>query len=58
MIEAGRAGKVITKDEEGAGVIRGSMLPKQVVSEVQKQVPFDFNMGLHTRSWKHSKPSG
>jgi hypothetical protein len=29
------------------------MLPKQVVSEVQKRVPFNFNMGLHTRLWKH-----
>jgi hypothetical protein len=29
------------------------MLPKRVVSEVQKRVPFEFRMSLHTRLWKH-----
>jgi hypothetical protein len=55
MIEAGRSGKVITKVKKVPVSSAGCMLPKRVVSEVQKRVPFDFNMGLHTRLWKHFK---
>ena len=33
----------------------GCMLPKRVVSKVQKRVPFDFNMGLRILLWKHFK---
>jgi hypothetical protein len=55
MIEAGRAGKVVTKIKKVPVSSAGCMLPKQVVSEVQKRVPFDFNMGLHIRLWKHFK---
>jgi len=60
MIEAGRSGRVITKVKKVPVSSAGCMLPKQVVSEVQKRVPFDFNMGQHTRLWKHFKlhPSG
>ena len=53
MIEAGRSGKVVTKVKKMPVSSAGCMLPKRVVSEVQKRVPFDFNMGLHTRLWKH-----
>ena len=55
MIEAGRSGKVITKVKKVPVSSAGCMLPKRVVSEVQTRVPFDFNMGLHTRMWKHFK---
>jgi hypothetical protein len=55
MIEAGRSGAVITKLKKVPVSSAGCMLPKRVVSEVQKRVPFDFNMGLHTRLWKHFK---
>jgi hypothetical protein len=53
MIEAGRSGRVVTKLKKVPVSSAGCMLPKRVVSEVQKRVPFDFNMGLHTRLWKH-----
>ena len=55
MIEAGRSGRVITKIKKMPVSSAGCMLPKRVVSEVQNRVPFDFNMGLHTRLWKHFK---
>ena len=55
MIEAGRSGRVVTRIKKGRCRAAGCMLPKRVVSEVQKRVPFDFNMGLHTRLWKHFK---
>jgi hypothetical protein len=55
MIEAGRSGTVITKVKKVSVSSAGCMLPKQVVSEVQKRVPFIFNMGQHTRLWKHFK---
>jgi hypothetical protein len=49
MIEAGRSGNVIKKVKKAPMSSAGCMLPKRVVSEVQKRIPFDFNMGLHTR---------
>ena len=55
MIEAGRSGRVVTKVKKVPVSSAGCMLPKRVVSEVQKRVPFDFNMRLHTRLWKHFK---
>ena len=55
MIEAGRSGRVVTKLKKVPVSAAGCMLPKRVVSEVQKRVPFDFNMGQHTRMWKHFK---
>jgi len=55
MIEAGRAGKVVTKLRKVPVSAAGCMLPKRVVSEVQKRVLFDFNMGQHTRMWKRFK---
>jgi hypothetical protein len=55
MIEAGRSGTVITKVKKVPVSSAGCMLPKRVVGEVQERVPFDFNMGLHTRLWKHFK---
>jgi hypothetical protein len=60
MIEAGRSGMVITKVKKVPVSSAGCMLPNRVVAEVQKRVPFDFNMGLHTRLWKHFKlhPAG
>lgn len=60
MIDAGRSGSVVTKIKKVAVSSAGCMLPKQVVSEVQKRVPFEFNMSLHTRLWKHFelRPSG
>jgi hypothetical protein len=39
MIEAGRSGRVITKVKKVPVSSAGCMLPKQVVSEVQKRVP-------------------
>ncbi|MGO8961955.1 MAG: DUF3644 domain-containing protein [Streptosporangiaceae bacterium] len=53
MIEAGRSGRVVTKVKKVPVSSAGCMLPKRVVSEVQKRVPYDFNMGVHTRLWKH-----
>jgi Protein of unknown function (DUF3644) len=53
MIEAGRSGRVVTKLKTVPVSSAGCMLPKRVVSEVQKRVPFDFKMGMHTRLWKH-----
>ena len=53
MIEAGRSGRVVTKIKKIPVSSAGCMLPKRVVSEVQKRVPYDFNMGVHTRLWKH-----
>jgi hypothetical protein len=60
MIEGGRSGTVITKVKKLPVSSAGCMLPKQVVSEVQKRVAFEFNMDLHTRLWKHFKlhPAG
>lgn len=55
MIEAGRSGSVITKVKKVPVSSAGCMLPKRVVGEVQQRVPFDFNMGHHTRLWKHFK---
>jgi hypothetical protein len=55
MIEAGRSGTVITKIKKVSVSSAGCMLPKRVVGQVQQRVPFDFNMGLHTRLWKHFK---
>ncbi len=55
MTEAGRAGKVITKVKSVPVSAKGQMLPKRVVSEVQKRVPFEFNVTVHTRLWKHFK---
>ena len=55
MIEAGRSGSVITKLKKVPVSSAGCMLPKRVVGEVQKRVPFDFNIGQHTRLWKHFK---
>jgi hypothetical protein len=55
MIEAGRSGKVITKVKKVPVSSAGCMLPTQVVSEVRKRVPFDFNVSQHTRLWKHFK---
>ena len=55
MIEAGRSGRVVTKVKKVPVSSAGCMLPKRVVNEVQKRVPFDFNIGLHTRLWKHFK---
>jgi hypothetical protein len=53
MIEAGRSGSVVTKLQKVPVSSAGCMLPKRVVSEVQKRVPFEFKMSLHTRLWKH-----
>ena len=53
MTEAGRSGRVITKLKKVSVSAAGCMLPKRVVSEVQKRVPFDFSMSQHTRLWKH-----
>lgn len=60
MVAAGRSGKVVTRVKTVPVSSAGCMLPKQVVSGVQKRVPFDFNMSLHTRLWKHFKlhPAG
>jgi hypothetical protein len=60
MIEAGRSGTVITKVQKVPVSSAGCMLPKRVVGEVQKRVPFHFTMALHTRLWKHFKlhPAG
>ena len=55
MIEAGRSGRVVTKFKKVPVSAAGCMLPKRVVSEVQKRVPFNFNMGQHTRLWKQFK---
>jgi hypothetical protein len=55
MIEAGRSGKVVTKVKKMPVSSAGCMLPKRVVGEVRKRVPFDFNMGMHTRLWKRFK---
>jgi hypothetical protein len=55
MIEAGRSGMVITKVKKLPVSSAGCMLPKGVVSEVQKRVAFDFNMVMHTRLWKNFK---
>lgn len=55
MIEAGRSGTVITKVKKVPVSSAGCMLPTRVVSEIQKRVPFDFNVGLHTRLWEHFK---
>jgi hypothetical protein len=55
MIEAGRSGTVVTKVKKVPVSSAGCMLPNRVVAEVQKRVPFDFNMTLHTRLWKHFK---
>lgn len=55
MVEAGRSGRVVTRIKTIQVSSAGCMLPKQVVSAVQKRVPFDFNMSLHTRLWKHFK---
>lgn len=53
MIEAGRSGAVITKLKKIPVSSAGCMLPKQVVNEVQKRIPLDFNVSRHTRLWKH-----
>jgi len=53
MIEAGRSGTVITKVKKVPVSSAGCMLPNRVVAEVQKRVPFEFNMGMHVRLWKH-----
>jgi hypothetical protein len=60
MTEAGRSGRVITKVKRVPVSSAGCMLPKRVVSEVQERLPFAFNVGLHTRMWKHFKlhPTG
>jgi hypothetical protein len=55
MIDAGRSGRVVTKLKKVPVSGAGCMLPKRVVSEVQKRVPFDFSMSQHTRLWKHFK---
>lgn len=55
MTEAGRSGKVVTKVKKVPVSSAGCMLPSRIVSEVQNRVPFDFNMSLHTRLWKHFK---
>jgi len=53
MTQAGRAGKVVTKVKSVPVSASGQMLPKRVVAEVRKRVPFEFNVNLHTRLWKH-----
>jgi hypothetical protein len=60
MTEAGRSGRVITKVKKVSVSSAGCMLPARVVREVEKRVPFVFNMGQHTRMWKHFKlhPAG
>jgi hypothetical protein len=55
LIEAGRSGKVVTRVKKLPVSSAGCMLPKRAVSEVQKRLPFDFTMGMHTRLWKHFK---
>ena len=52
MTEAGRSGKVITKVKAVPVSAKGQMLPKRVVAEVQKRVPYRFNLAVHTRMWK------
>ena len=53
MVAAGRSGQVVTKFKTMPVSSAGCMLPKQVVSAVQKRVSFEFNMSFHTRLWKH-----
>lgn len=60
FIEAGRTGAVITKPRLVPVASKGCMLPKKVVAEVNSQVPYKFNMGMHTALWKKLKvrPNG
>jgi hypothetical protein len=60
MSEAGRSGRVITKVKKVPASAAGCMLPKRVVSEVQKRVPDVFNIAVHTRLWEQFKllPAG
>lgn len=55
LIEAGRTGAVITKPRLVPVASKDDMLPKKVVTEVNAQVPYLFNMGMHTALWKKLK---
>jgi hypothetical protein len=52
MIGAGREGRVITKVKHIEVASKDKLLPSQVVKLVDVQVPFNFNMNLHTEMWK------
>ncbi len=52
MTEGGRLGHVVTKVKAVPVSAKGQMLPKRVVAEVKKRVPYEFNLAIHTRMWK------
>lgn len=55
LVEAGKAGKVITKVKSVPVAAKGTMLPKAIVAAVQNRVPYEINYAIHTRMWKHFK---
>lgn len=55
LVNAGREGHVITKMKHVEVASLDKLLPSQVVSLVQAELPFRFTINLHTDMWKKLK---